>query len=181
MLLLGAALVVACLVAPVFPSPGWPCCSVALADTLSAQALVAAPTQVALTDLLTGLATVAIGIFAVVLRGVGKAVVAWFEARTKIQVDDSLRGLLHELCQRGLEYAMAVSERKLRDAQLTVDAHNVIVAEAANYVLAHAPDALAHFGLDRDGVIRMVTARLTQEDRDIIFSAEQAASPPTAS
>jgi hypothetical protein len=144
--------------APVFPGPGWPCCSVATAAELAgaASATTAFDVSGLANTLIAGLAALAL----VLARRLVDAAVAWVETNTRLQVDDTNRAVLDDLCHRGIDYAAGVLQQRLARGEAILDRHGTVVAEAAAYVLAHAPEAAAGFGLDQAGIMRMVTARL---------------------
>ena len=133
----------------------------ALAFASSAHAAdLAVSAPIALSDALTAFVTMLAGCLLVIIRGVGRAAIAWFEAQTKVRVDGSLRTLLDDLCHRGLDYAEAMADRAIDSAKPAIDNQDALVSQAVGYVMAHAPEALAHFGLDEAGVERMILARL---------------------
>lgn len=130
------------------------------ADTLSAAAFAAPGTTVSLTDILTALAVAGAGILLAILRSVGATAVVWLQTHTRIRIDEANRVLLDDLCRRGIDYALATLEADIKGADLQVDGHDLAISKAAQYVLDHAPEAVAHFGLDQGAIARMVTARL---------------------
>ena len=130
----------------------------AAAPTLAADG---AATTVPVTDILTALVALGGGVALAVIRPVAAAACVWFETHTRIRLDESQRALLDSLCYRGIEFAMGDLDQRITASRPGLNVHNTTIASAADYVLAHAPEAAAHFGLDRDAIIRMITARFT--------------------
>lgn len=69
---------------------------------------------------------------------------------------DAVRGYLEPTLQNALAFGQA----KTKALPLNVDAKNAIVAEAANFVIQHVPDALAFFKIDAEALKRILAARL---------------------
>lgn len=78
------------------------------------------------------------------------ALVGWaiweIKKRTGLQIEAQYR----DAFQKALEQAAGglLNNLGTRAATMTVDVHNAAVAQAINYVLKAAPDAVTHFGLD---------------------------------
>lgn len=83
-----------------------------------------------------------------------------------LSIDEKTRNLLTEAIDNGIAYAQ--NKAKTEVAGLTVDVHNKTVAEAANYVAAHAPDALAHFGVTQDALVRKIIAQLPSDQLPVV-------------
>lgn len=78
-----------------------------------------------------------------------------------IRIDETQRAFVMSLVERGI----AVGQHRI--AQIAADkahieTHNMIAAEAANYVIARAPDALKHFKLTPEDVRQIISAKLSE-------------------
>ena len=59
----------------------------------------------------------------------------------------------------GIGWATEQARKRSADIAL-VEVRGRLVAEASNYVIERVPDALNHFGLDREGIEKLIEARL---------------------
>lgn len=83
----------------------------------------------------------------------------WLKAKR----DGELGAILDKALSMGIAFAMS----RLTDwsaGRMSVDVKSELAADAANYVLAHVPDAVKALGLDGDHLTRMVEARLQVAD-----------------
>jgi len=143
---------------PVFPSPGWPCCSTALADTVAGASVAASATAVDFGPILMallGTAATAITVLGGALIDAGRR---YLISRTGIQIDDAHRAVLDSVLQRGVAYGISLIEAQVGRA--TIDFHSAVVASAVKYALDRAPDAIAHLGVSPDQLATMAVARL---------------------
>lgn len=76
----------------------------------------------------------------------------------RLRADSEIRAYLEGIIQRGIGFAQ--HEVALAGERLTIDTHNQVLAAAAGYVVASAPDALRYFGIDELRVQQMISARL---------------------
>ena len=139
-------------------------CAPAFADTATAAAFAAPATNVDFSSIVMMLfGTIAAGV-AIVFRSLVASAVSWIEAQTEISISKDQRALIDAVLSRAIDYGIAQAEAALQmlgaDGKLTLDTHNEAIQHAADYALTHIPDALGYFGIDRAGVIRMVTARM---------------------
>lgn len=77
-----------------------------------------------------------------------------------LKQDDSARALIATAVQNGVKYAegkLSTEVSKL-DPQVTVS--SPIVAEAANYVIGHVPDALTRLGVTQQQLSEKILAQL---------------------
>ncbi|EFO32631.1 inadl protein [Roseibium sp. TrichSKD4] len=106
-----------------------------------------------------------------VLAGVvvwfGRKAVNTFEAKTGIQLNEQMRAGLDDALYNGIAYARErIGERlgnQMGDrlsGSLEVDVKNETLAMAADYVLKAMPETLDYFGINRQGVIDRLEARL---------------------
>ena len=80
-------------------------------------------------------------------------------ALTGLKIDDTQRAVV----QSGLQYAINYASTKIASStpdKIPVNVKSAVVAEAAQYALAHIPDALAHFAIDPAKLATMIEARL---------------------
>lgn len=75
----------------------------------------------------------------------------------KISRDDRVRAYLEKALLLAIDYGRS---RLDRGTPITVQVKSQIVADAANFAILHVPGALKHFGVDQDGLKRMLAARL---------------------
>ena len=84
-------------------------------------------------------------------------------AKTKlgITIDQGMRDSLHASAVTGIN--MALGQLNGRLDNLSVDVKNKLLADAMNYLVKAAPDAIKHFGLDekRDALMDILKAKLT--------------------
>jgi hypothetical protein len=80
--------------------------------------------------------------------------------RLKLGNEASIRAYLDRGVEAAVDYDMSQAGHLSADGKLTVDAKNAVIKAGADYVLAHVPDAVAHFGLDQATVERKVEAKL---------------------
>lgn len=79
--------------------------------------------------------------------------------KLKLSSDSEVRGYLMDVVNIAAE-AAARKLRALPSGQDAVDLREDLIAEAASYVIAKAPDALKHFGISDDALRDMVDIRL---------------------
>ncbi len=136
-----------------------------------ALALAAVPLVPALADTAAPSTVVDFGPFlhdvvmplAVALVGVG---VTWLGARANtwlgLQSNSQLGGVIEVALQNGLAFAQSRLAVALPAGQpIPVDVKNQILATAANYALAHVPDALKMLGVDQATLLQKLEARLS--------------------
>lgn len=75
----------------------------------------------------------------------------------KISRDDRVRAYLEKALLLAIDYGKSRLEQ---GGPLTFQVKSQIVAAAANYAVEHVPGALKHFGVDQEGLRRMLAARL---------------------
>jgi hypothetical protein len=98
----------------------------------------------------------------IIVSFVGRYAVSWLQSHAKFldeRTDTSIRDALEAIINNGIKLGMAqVSKEEL--AHPEVDAPNMVVRIAGQYVVDHAPGYLDHFGLSPEAVGNMVAARL---------------------
>lgn len=83
------------------------------------------------------------------------------KSRFGIEIEAKHREALHSAATTGIN--MALGQLDGRMDKLSIDVKNKIIADALNYAIKSAPDAIAFFGLDakRDQLVDMLKAKLT--------------------
>jgi hypothetical protein len=77
-----------------------------------------------------------------------------------ISIDDSMRNSLQTAARNAAGLLLNQLGNQLSGK--VIDVKNPLVAQAANYVITHAPDAIDHFGLTPDVIAEKVLALLPQ-------------------
>lgn len=96
-------------------------------------------------------------VIAVVTVVIGFAANA-FRKKLKIEQGGALDDILDKAIQYGIHYANAKLEEKGKS--LTFETKSEFLADAVEYVVKGAPNALNHFGITPERVAEMVEARL---------------------
>lgn len=105
-------------------------------------------------------------VFGLLLAGV----VAWavnkakgyLEAQTNIKLDAQATALIETAVHNGVKYAQAQLSTIVKGTDLSVDVKHPVVAEAANYVITHVPEALARLGVTNQHLSEKILAKLPQ-------------------
>lgn len=81
-----------------------------------------------------------------------------------LEIDAAQRAVVDQAMQKAIGFAVSKVQDMVKGKPLTIDVKNAMVAEAANFAIAHAPEALDHFGIGPDEIATklkaMVEARL---------------------
>lgn len=77
-----------------------------------------------------------------------------------LQINDQQRAFLDQAIQNGIAWALKTAEAAAESRFGTVSVKDPKIALAANYVVAHAPDAIAHFGVTAEQLERKIVAKL---------------------
>lgn len=78
-----------------------------------------------------------------------------------IKMDDSRSAIVHGVIDRGI----ALGQKRvaiLASDHLKVDVRNAVAAQAAQYAIDRAPDALKRFGLNKEGLEDMIEAKMSE-------------------
>lgn len=78
----------------------------------------------------------------------------------KLKQDDELRKVIETGMQKGLAFALSKLDDATKGVPLTFEVKNKIIADASNYAIGAAPDALKKLGVDKDTIEKAVAARL---------------------
>jgi hypothetical protein len=82
------------------------------------------------------------------------------KSKLGLSIDDSMRASLQTAATNATGLVLNKLGNTLNGK--TVDVGNVLVADAVNYVMKAAPDAIAHFGLTPDAIAQKILALLPQ-------------------
>jgi hypothetical protein len=94
-----------------------------------------------------------------ILTALASVVAAKACALLKARRDGELGQILDKALGMGIAFAMSKLDA-LEAGRLKIDVKSDVLAEAANYTLAHVPEAVKALGLDGDHLQRMIEARL---------------------
>lgn len=83
------------------------------------------------------------------------------KTRFGITIDEGMRNSLHSSAVTGIN--MALGQLNGRMDNLSVDVKNKVLADALNYLVKAAPDAMTHFGLNERSkeIMDLLKAKLT--------------------
>lgn len=123
--------------------------------------MTAADTTVSLSPIINQLVEIGVLVLTGVVTWAVARVQSYIRKNIGLTIDDKTRTLLEAAIDNGIAYAAKKIE--VEGAGLTVDAKNAQVAAAANYVVAHAPDALKHFGVTPEALTRKIIAQLPSD------------------
>lgn len=137
-------------------------------------------TTVDFTPLIATGVTLLSGIVAMLGRTAVRALVAYLEHKTRMELDAHTRDYLDAALVRAIDWGTSRAEQALGAGAPTVDLRNAAVAQAAQYALERVPDALEHFGIDGDGLKAMVEARLNTLWGDLTDRPAGGAEAPSA-
>ena len=127
---------------------------------LAAPAAYAGDTTVSIGDLWTGVVpyiTAAIGAVITFLTG---WVLMLIKTKLGLSIDDSMRASLQTAATNAAGLVLGKLGNNLQGVK--VDLRNEFIADAVNYVIKAAPDAIAHFGLTPDMIAQKILALLPQ-------------------
>lgn len=99
-------------------------------------------------------------IIAIVRPGV-KALVAYLETKSGIEIDASTRAYLLTAVDSAVGWAMHKVDEDIKDKSVTLDVKSELVAHSMAYLLNRVPDALAHFDLKPADLVQLIEARLS--------------------
>lgn len=133
----------------------------ALAQEAANVAPTAADTRVQIGGLYATIRTVVadlIGLLVVAVLGYLSTIA---KTRLGLTIDAGMRESLHKSAVTGIN--MALGQLGGRMENLSIDVKNKVLADALNYLIKAAPDAIAHFGLDqkRNELMDILKAKLT--------------------
>jgi hypothetical protein len=117
-----------------------------------------ADTLVALGHIWSGLEPFIIAALGALISAAAGWLVYLINKKLGLSIDDSLRDSLQTAAANAAGLVLAQVGNRL--AGVTLDVRSALVADAVNYVLEAAPDAVAHFGLTPEAVAQKVLALL---------------------
>jgi hypothetical protein len=111
---------------------------------------------------LTALAMTAVQLMLPVIVAMGGVAVTYLARRLHLSSEAELRNALQVAATNGAAYAVSQVGALGAAGKLTVDLKSKAIGVAAQYVLAHVPDAAQKLGADQAAIERLVEAKLTQ-------------------
>lgn len=108
---------------------------------------------------LTPLIDLGLDILIAIVLALGSWALAWLGRKLKLDADNEVRAYLERALASGVNYAANRARERGQDLS-SLEVRNVTVRDAVAYVVAHTPDALAHFGVTPDALGELVRARL---------------------
>lgn len=136
-----------------------------LRAALAAPVVLLLAVSIARADALVAVGDIWNGLVPYIVAALGalvSAAVGWLvylvNRKLGLSIDDSLRDSLQTAAANAA--GLVVGGLGNRLAGVTLDVRSALVADAVNYVLKAAPDAVAHFGLTPDAVAQKILALL---------------------
>lgn len=137
----------------------------ALGVALAAPVLLLLVANAARADALVAAGDIWAGLVPYLAAAIGSlisAAVGWLvylvNMKLGLSIDDSLRDSLQTAAANAAGLVLAGLGNRL--SGMTLDVRSELVADAVNYVLKAAPDAVAHFGLTPEAVAQKILALL---------------------
>lgn len=137
----------------------------ALGVALAAPVLLLLVANAARADALVAAGDIWAGLVPYLAAAIGaliSAAVGWLvylvNKKLGLSIDDSLRDSLQTAAANAAGLVLAGLGNRL--SGMTLDVRSELVADAVNYVLKAAPDAVAHFGLTPEAVAQKILALL---------------------
>jgi hypothetical protein len=119
-----------------------------------------ADTSIAAGDVWSAIQTyIAAAVGALISAGVGWLIVL-LNRKLGLSIDDSMRSSLQTAATNAA--GLVLNQFGNRLSGVKIDVKNELIADAVNYVLQAAPDAVAHFGLTPDLIAQKILALLPQ-------------------
>lgn len=105
------------------------------------------------------------GLLGVVLMTVAVWVAKRIGDKFKLDTDSEVRYLIDSVAYSAVNFALI--QLKQKGQKFTPSVHNEVVANAVNYVIRSAPEALAYFGITEQRLREIIEARLpNKSDED---------------
>jgi len=120
---------------------------------------------------LTALAVLAVQLLLPVVVAIAGVAASFLARRLHLSNEAELRSALQTAATNGAAYAISQVGALGAANRLSVDVKGKAVGLAAQYVLAHVPDAARSLGVDQAAIERLVEARLAQ----LVLGQQQAA------
>lgn len=131
--------------------------AVLLAPGLAALAQTAPAAPATTVDFMPGIVNLVMPAVSILLVGI----VAWaLRKYLGIQLASNDAVIVNDALQKGLAFATS----RLQTIPLKVDVKSPVIADAANYALAHAPDALGRLGVSPEQLAEKLVARYFDPD-----------------
>jgi hypothetical protein len=117
-----------------------------------------ADTLVAVGDIWAGLVPYIVAALGALISAAVGWLVYLVNRKLGLSIDDSLRDSLQTAAANAAGLVLSGLGNRL--STVSIDVRSALVADAVNYVLKAAPDAVAHFGLTPDAVAQKILALL---------------------
>ncbi len=125
---------------------------------LLAASAARADALVAVGDIWAGLVPYIVAALGALISAAAGWLVYLVNRKLDLSIDDSLRDSLQTAAANAA--GLVLAQLGNRFAGATLDVRSALVADAVNYVLKAAPDAVAHFGLTPEAVAQKILALL---------------------
>lgn len=119
-----------------------------------------ADTTIAVGDIWSGVVPYIIATIGAVITFLVGWVLNLLKTKLGVSIDDSMRASLQTAATNAAGLVLNQLGNQLSGTK--IDVGNQFVADAVNYVLKAAPDAVAHFGLTPDAIAQKILALLPQ-------------------
>lgn len=126
---------------------------------LPAFAADVSPTAVDFSPILTQLIELVALLLAAVVAWAISRLQAYLRKKIGLDIDAQMRAVIDGAVNNAIAFG-AAKAKELAAANATIDVKNAQLKLAADYVVAHAPDALAHFGVTPEALERRIIAAL---------------------
>lgn len=133
---------------------------VILLPGLAAAADAAASVSSTVIDFAPVVNAVLVPLLLALLGVLGTWVLTKLKTWLNLQNNDALSGVLETAMQNGLAFAQSKIPGLVPTA-IAFDTKSTLIATAANYVIAHAPDTMKMLGVDQAALIQKLEARLS--------------------
>lgn len=99
------------------------------------------------------------------VMALGSVLVTWLTAKAAaflgLKANDERAAILEKAMQNGLAFAQSQLQAKIGAGPIPLDVKNEIIATAAGYAVAHAPEAMKTLGVDPESLAQKLEARLS--------------------
>jgi hypothetical protein len=125
---------------------------------------------------LTALAMIAVQLMLPVVVAIAGVAITYLARRLHLSNETELRNALQVAATNGAAYAVSQVGALGAAGKLTVDLKGKAIGVAAQYVLAHVPDAAQKLSADQAAIERLVEAKITQ----LVLGQQPALAAPVA-
>lgn len=181
----GGLAIAALLLPDIGPLDAWAQTAPAVGETttVTTTAPPLTDTQVNITTVRDGLIVLGGTILTGILSAVGMAVRAFFASKydlNKTTLDEKFQGIYDLAAKRAIAYAESVAKEKVPEK---FETNSAFVKMAAEYLMSHWPDVVAHTGMTSDQVRDTIISRLptpTAKEADQLALVKAGAAAPAS-